>query len=102
MLLDEINYTSLADRKMIETFLTANKSLPDAEKLFCHILNAQHIWIKRILSEEPEYERFDIHPMESYKKIHLLNIEQLLNILHTRNLEELIVYKDSKGNEFVN
>jgi len=102
MLQNLINYTSLADRKIIDVFFQANKPMPEAEKLFSHVLNAQHIWAKRIFREEPEYDIFQIHSMGDYENIHLRNSEFLLQIIRTKNLEELVIYTNSKGENYVN
>jgi uncharacterized damage-inducible protein DinB len=102
MLQDLINYTFLADRKFIDAFLDAARSMPEAEKLFSHILNAQHIWAKRILGEKHEYDVFQLHSVGVFETIHLRNSEYLLRILRTQNLEELIIYQNSKGESFVN
>jgi uncharacterized damage-inducible protein DinB len=91
MLQNLINYTLLADKRMIDAFGQTSKSMPDAEKLFSHILNSQHIWVKRIFRETPEYEN-----------IHLKNSEYLLRSLHTLNLEEPLIYTNSQGAQFVN
>ena len=102
MLQNLINYTSLADRKIIDVFLQVSKPMPEAEKLFSHVLNAQHIWAKRIFREEPEYDTFQIHSIGEYENIHLRNSEFLLQILHTKDPEELVIYTNSKGDNFVN
>ncbi len=95
-----INYTSAADRIVIDTFLEANKSMPVAENLFSHVLNAQHIWTKRVFKEEIEYDRFQIHSVGDFEKIHLRNLEAMLQVLHTRDLDELIVYTTSAAGSF--
>jgi uncharacterized damage-inducible protein DinB len=102
MLQNLINYNSLADRMIINTFLEANKAMPDAEYLFSHILNAQHIWMKRILHEDIEYDRFQIHSVGTFESIHLRNIEYLLQVLHTKDPEEQIIYENSVGDKFDN
>jgi hypothetical protein len=56
-----IRYTELADSKIIHTFLSSEKTLPEAEYLFSHVLNSQHIWISRIKGETPSFQRFHIH-----------------------------------------
>lgn len=102
MLQNLINYTSLADKIIIDTFLEANKPMPAAEKLFSHILNAQNIWMKRIDHEEPDYDRFQIHSIAEFENIHLRNMDAMLRVLHTKDLEELIIYTISTGESFVN
>ena len=100
MLQTLINYTALADKKIIDVFLSAGKSIPEAEHLFSHILNAQHIWVKRVFKEEEEYDRFQIHSVAAFEDIHLKNIEYLFRTIATKDLDEQIIYKDSRGNEY--
>ena len=102
MLQNLINYTSIADRMIIDTFLEAGKPMPDAEYLFSHILNAQHIWMKRVLYEETEYDRLQVHPVGEFEKIHLTNIESILQVFHTRDPDEQIIYENSAGDKFDN
>jgi uncharacterized damage-inducible protein DinB len=102
MLQNLINYTFLADRKIIDAFMEAGKSIPEAEKLFSHVLNAQHIWAKRIIREKAEYDIFQIHSIGVFENIHLRNSEYLLQILRIQDPEELIIYTNSKGESFVN
>jgi uncharacterized damage-inducible protein DinB len=102
MLLNLINYTALADRKIIDVFQTANTSMPEAEHLFSHVLNAQHIWVKRVIGETPVFDVHQIHYVADFENIHLKNIEHLLNIVHHRDLQEQIIYKNSQGTEFMN
>jgi uncharacterized damage-inducible protein DinB len=101
MLQSLINYTSYADRIIIDTFLEANMPMPVAEKLFSHVLNAQHIWTKRVFKEEIEYDRFQIHSIGDFENIHLRNLEAMLQVLHTKDLDELIVYTTSAAGSFV-
>ena len=100
MLQNLINYTSLADKIIIDTFLEANKAMPVAEKLFSHVLNAQHIWTKRVFKEEIEYDRFQMHSVGDFENIHLRNLEAMLQVFHTRDMEEPIIYTTSAAGSF--
>ena len=95
-----IRYTKVADRLFIDTFLMANKPIPQAEALFSHILNAQHIWICRINKVTPSRERFDILPVSAFMEIHNTNISDLETILATQNLNNVLNYTVSTGAKF--
>ena len=97
MLSKFIRYTQVADSLVIDTFLNSDKNIPQAEALFSHILNAQHIWISRIHEVPPEYERFDIHPLSEFRKMHDLNITQLKQIFETEDLDKIVRYSNSLG-----
>lgn len=100
MLQDLIKYTKLADFKIIATFLGAGKALPQAESLFSHILNAQHIWICRIKGIPSQLERFEIHEVNSFEKIHTVNVAELEQIATSSDLDALISYSTFSGESF--
>jgi uncharacterized damage-inducible protein DinB len=102
MLLDLLNYTSIADRIIINTFLKAAKPMPQAEHLFSHLLNTQHIWATRILGEPTSRDRFDVHPVTEFEAMQFENMKVLLDIYHTRDLSSTVIYSNSSGENFVN
>ena len=96
-----IRYTEVSDARIINTFSSSEKSLPEAELLFSHVLNAQHIWICRIKGTLPSYQRFHIHPKQSFNSLHTENIENLYALLDT-DLETIVKYSNSEGGYFEN
>ena len=97
MLSELIRYTEVADDLAINTFLKSGKQIPEAEALFSHILNAQHIWISRIHQVPANYERLDIHPVSHFREMHHLNIAGLKQILETEDLDKTVRYSSSFG-----
>jgi len=97
-----INYTELADGQIIKIFKQATVQLPDAERLFSHILNAQHIWAYRISGEKPLYGVWDIHQKESFEQISIDNFKRIRNILKACSLEKQITYSNSRNVQFEN
>lgn len=97
-----INYTELADGQIIKVFKQTTVQLPDAERLFSHILNAQHIWAYRISGEKPLYGVWDIHQKESFEQISIDNFKRIRNILKAGSLEKQITYSNSRNVEFEN
>ncbi|HYK75356.1 MAG TPA: DinB family protein [Daejeonella sp.] len=98
MLADLIKYTQLADQRVMDIFLQAGQSMTEAEKLFSHILNAQHIWMKRIMQEPAEYGAWQLHTPQVFKEIHQDN-SRLIQEVHANfapNLE--VTYRNSEGN----
>ncbi len=102
MLLGLLNFTSCADKIFIDEFLSSGKSMPDAEALFCHILNAQEIWVKRINKIPTNRDRFDLHPVSGFDAIHAENTASLFDIYHTKDLAAQVIYQNSTGESFVN
>jgi len=93
-------YTELADRKVINAFINSDVYMPEAERLFSHVLNAQHIWAKRILGEKVIYGVWQEHKKTDFKPISFNNFKMIQVCLATKDLDEVVVYKNSKGEEF--
>lgn len=70
--------------------------------LFSHIISAHQIWNSRILQDEKSFEVWQAHPLTDYKTINDRNFERSLKIISTCNLAEVITYKTSKGDPFLN
>lgn len=102
MIADFIRYTEVADAIVIRNFLAANRSLPEAEKLFSHILNAQHIWASRINSIKPSFLTWDLQPVSAFEEMHVSNIAQLKEILANDDLARQVSYTTQAGDSLVN
>lgn len=97
-----VNYTKVADQCVIELFNQSTTALPEAERLFSHVLNAQHIWAKRIFGIEPLYGVWEIHPKEDFKKISEENFKLIHLALNENTLDQVIHYQNSKGIRYEN
>ncbi len=97
-----INYTALADQRIIEIFKLATIELPDAERLFSHVLNAQHIWAQRISGKVPLYGVWDIHPKENFESIVAENFKLIRMALKEHALDKKILYRTSQGVQYEN
>ncbi len=102
MLKKLISYTQAADAVVVQTFLQANQSIPQAEALFSHVLNAQHIWISRINRFEARFNRFDIHPVSIFQDLHQDNTSQLRQIFDQAEFDKVISYSTFNGDKFSN
>lgn len=102
MLKDLLRYTELADQSVISIFNHTVLVLPQAEHLFSHILNAQHIWLSRINKTETLYDRFQDHPKEEFLAFLQENMAGFKQVLQNRDLEEILPYTISTGDAFEN
>jgi uncharacterized damage-inducible protein DinB len=102
MLKKLLSYTQAADAVVVQTFLQAQQSMPQAEALFSHVLNAQHIWASRINQLEAKFNRFDIHPVSFFLELHQENSSELLKILNGTPLDKIISYSTFNGDKFDN
>lgn len=100
MLEELLRYTRVADKRVIDTFRLAAKPLPEAERLFSHVLNAQHIWACRVLGHVPRFKVHEVHPSERFSEIHENTIADLYKILKEADLQSQISYSTSNGKAF--
>ena len=96
-----LTYTEIADRRVIAA-MTAGDPSDRARYLFSHILNAQHIWARRVLGEAPQYGVSELHPMEEYESISAANISDLRRIRSEVPGNRTIRYTTSLGETFEN
>jgi uncharacterized damage-inducible protein DinB len=97
-----INYTELADQRIIEIFKLATVEMPDAERLFSHVLNAQHIWAQRISGKKPLYGVWDIHHNENFERIAVENFKLIRTVLKESSLDKKILYSNTQGVQYEN
>lgn len=97
-----IKYTEFTDQRIIEIFKHAKIEMPDAERLFSHVLNAQHIWAYRISGQKPQYGVWDIHPREKFESLSLENFELIKEALKNHSLDQRILYSNSRGDQYEN
>jgi uncharacterized damage-inducible protein DinB len=97
-----INYTELADQRLIEIFKLAKVEMPDAERLFSHVLNAQHIWAYRISEKKPLYSVWEIHSKVNFESIAAENFKLIRAALQNNALNKRILYSNSQGVQYEN
>lgn len=82
-----------------------NQQQPKEERiavLLSHIVNAHQIWNERILGIQNTVQVFGIRTYEDLKSQIQKNQEDTTSILHSRELEEIIQYKNTKGQAYTN
>ncbi|WP_316734816.1 DinB family protein [Pedobacter aquatilis] len=102
MIEEFIRYTQRADREILDVFSAADKNMPDAERLFSHVLNAQHIWVNRVEGLPLQYEIWQVHSKNDFESISSDNFEKIEASLAKHDLSDKITYHDSRGNEYQN
>ncbi len=100
MLADIIKYTQVADERIINVFMKSTVSIPEAEKLFSHILTTQHAWMKRIQNQPADFGIWDIHPVEKFESIHHQNFVLIKEVFESTPLNQDVTYINSKGDEY--
>lgn len=97
-----IRYTEVADQKIISCFKEYDVPLPQAELLFSHILNAQHLWINRARVTKSLYDRFHLHSVNEFEALHKKNIAELKELVATADLEKEVQYDNMDHTTYAN
>ena len=79
-----------------ETQDTINDQL---NRLYCHILNVHHIWIRRIQHKAIESNVWDVFEPRYFARLNHQNFQETLDYLAGSSTEELIRYTDSTGKQ---
>lgn len=102
MLVQLMNYTQMADARII-AILQNNKPIPEkAISLFNHVLNAQHIWASRILNQPSLYAVWEEHSTQALSSVSIGNFERFKHILENLDVTKEVAYTNSKGDRFTN
>ncbi|WP_025762311.1 DinB family protein [Dyadobacter tibetensis] len=72
----------------------------NALKLYSHMLNAHHIWNRRILLKAADFGVWQLQPNTDIKNIDLTNYQESMMILAELDLNAEITYSNSKGQVF--
>lgn len=99
---DIFEYHHHFNQKLAEQLIEHKSKLPDRTiPLLSHSINAHQIWNARITKKE-ELGVHQVHTLKVCKHIDHDNYKQTLNILDLYELDENVMYTNSKGIEFNN
>lgn len=100
---DAFEYNYHFNQELIELFESNKQIIPEKSiQLLNHLINAQQIWNERILEQQPSVGVWEIRSLENLKNVNENNYNKSLSILNNTQLNQKIVYKNSKGIEFSN
>ncbi|WP_083644865.1 DinB family protein [Christiangramia flava] len=98
-----LDYSHFYNLKLIEIFSDAENSKRLSEKskiLLSHILNASSVWNSRILGIPNRLGVWKIFEAEELRKLEDQNYLETQKILKDRKLNEVIAYKNTKGDYY--
>ena len=99
---DIFEYHHFFNQKLITVFIAHEEALTQRTiPLFSHCLNAHQIWNSRILKTD-SFGVNQIHNLQDFKTIDSNNYSNTLKIIDTFDFDEIISYKNSKGDVFSN
>ncbi|WP_270089946.1 DinB family protein [Sphingobacterium sp. SYP-B4668] len=90
--------------QQLSAIFVKNSTLGDSKsmRLFCHILNAHHIWNSRLLGNAIQYNIWDVHSESLLSEIDAENFRNTGYILSNLDLQNMVSYQTMKGQPFEN
>lgn len=70
--------------------------------LINHVVNAHQIWNNRIAASDLPFGVWEIHKFKDLERLNRSNHEKSSEILNSFRLDQMVHYKNSKGNAFQN
>lgn len=97
------DYNFYCNKKIIADYKELDDFPEKSVALFSHILNAHHIWNRRLQQKESEYGVFQIQDSKEWDDIHYENQRTSFEIITgTEDFDTRIDYEDTKGRLFTN
>jgi len=69
----------------------------DLIRVFSHIINVHHIWIRRVTGKQVESYEWDSLEPRYFARLNNQNLQETLDYLETHIDDQLINYKDASG-----
>ncbi|MDX5348113.1 MAG: damage-inducible protein DinB [Hymenobacteraceae bacterium] len=98
-------YNIWANARVLELFRNIGEPPADSRSLFSHVLNAQSIWLCRIINEGCNVTVWQEHAVDEMEKLHKYTSYKLAEVVARADDAELnrkVSYTNSQGNAYVN
>lgn len=97
------DYNFFCNKTLIEQVSGLSKVPEKSLKLFSHILNAHHIWNRRLIGEKWEYEVWQIHEVVTWEDVHYENQRATFEIIRNNDdFNRRVEYETTEGRLFAN
>lgn len=97
------DYNFYCNKTLIEQAVGISKVPQRSIKFFSHILNAHHIWNKRLIGEEREYDVWQIHEVTKWEDVHYENQRATFEVIrNTDDFNKRVEYETTEGRLFAN
>lgn len=91
------------NQQLADILIASEESVTEKPvSLYSHILNAHHIWNNRIAGHTPLFGVWELHSIRDFKEIDRANYNFSVSLLNSRELDEEMHYRNTKGLEFTN
>ncbi|PCE66334.1 DinB family protein [Sediminicola luteus] len=97
------DYDYQLNKRLMDALAHTQEVPQKALDLFSHILNAHHIWNKRLAGKTPELGVFQTHEPKAWEAIHEDNQRTTFGLIRNADgFEGSITYTNSKGDVYTN
>lgn len=93
-----LTYNLEANRRYIDILRHSPPAAERVGSIFSHILNAHRIWNCRLGAIAAPVGVWDLHVPEQWDDLNRRNFADSTSLLESRALDQIIDYKDTKGN----
>ena len=94
-LIHKLDYNLWANQR-IKGIIKESKESVKLNRLFSHIINAQHIWNHRMMKKDYTFGIWESHPFETHSELIQTNHANSIQYLNTVGLDEFITYRDTQ------
>jgi uncharacterized damage-inducible protein DinB len=89
-----------ANLKVLESIVSADEIAQKAIDIFSHTIAAQRIWLDRINDINTELKVWEVFETQIMLELLEINYADVNKLIDTQDLEQLIIYQNSKGEHF--
>jgi uncharacterized damage-inducible protein DinB len=96
-------YGNYINTKLIALFLSSETPIPEKALVFLsHIINTQRVWNNRIERDTTDFGIWELQPLDTLQQIEQENFERSLYLVDTADLERMVHYTNSRGEQYDN
>lgn len=89
-----------ANLKVLESIVSADEIAQKAIEIFSHTIAAQRIWLDRINGIKTDLKVWEVFETQIMLELLEINYADVNKLIDTQDLEQLIIYQNSKGEHF--
>lgn len=89
-----------ANLKVLESMICAAETPQRGIEIFSHTIAAQRIWLDRINGDKTELKVWEVFETEIMLELLEINYADIIKIIDSQDLEQLIAYQNSSGQHF--
>jgi uncharacterized damage-inducible protein DinB len=89
-----------ANLKVLESIVSAEEIAQKAIEIFSHTIAAQRIWLDRINGIKTDLKVWEVFETQIMLELLEINYADVNKLIDTQDLEQLIIYQNSKGEHF--